>query len=188
MSWEKVSFSNIADTKFRVTNLTPQKTYEFRVAAINAAGQGEFSENSAGILASSAASKPIISMGMLARDLIAFVGEPAKILVPYAANPRPEIQWNKNGLMINEHDPRAIIDSNDYITQLNYNKCERSDTGTYSVRMENDNGSDSIDIRFKVVDRPGPPEGPLEADDICPESCRLSWKLPLDVNFYFFKL
>lgn len=181
VSWEKVSFSNIPDTRFRVTNLTPQKTYIFRVAAINAAGQGEYSENSANILASSAISKPKISMGMLARDLIAFVGEPAKIFVPYAASPQPEIQWSKNGIILDERDSRAQIESNDYLSQLNYAKCERGDSGNYSVRMENDNGSDSVNIRFKVVDRPSPPEGPLEADDICPESCRLSWKVPLDV-------
>lgn len=33
---------------------------------------------------------------------------------------------------------------------------------------------------MKVVDRPSPPEGPLEVDDIGPESCRLAWKPPRD--------
>lgn len=122
---------------------------------------------------------------MLARDLVAFVGQPVKILVPYAANPHPEIQWSKNGSILNEYsNSHAVIENNDYLTQLNYNKCERLDSGTYTVRIENDNGSESVDIRFKVVDRPGPPEGPFEADDICPQSCRLSWKPSLDVNFF----
>jgi hypothetical protein len=107
-------------------------------------------------------------------------GEPANMLVPYAASPRPEITWTRNGVPISEKDPRALIDSSDFMTQLTYRKSERGDSGTYAVRLENDLGSDSIEIRFRVVDRPSPPEGPLEADDIAPDSCRLSWKEPKD--------
>lgn len=73
-----------------------------------------------------------------------------------------------------------MIESSDFMTQLTYRKCERGDTGTYSIRLENDLGSDSIDIRFRVVDRPSPPQAPFVADDICPDSCRLSWKEPTD--------
>lgn len=31
-----------------------------------------------------------------------------------------------------------------------------------------------------VVDRPSPPQGPMEATDITPDTCTLSWKPPLD--------
>lgn len=34
-AWEKAAFGNISDTRYRVTNLTPHHTYEFRVAAVN---------------------------------------------------------------------------------------------------------------------------------------------------------
>lgn len=146
-AWEKASFGNISETRFRVTNLVAQKTYEFRVAAINAAGQSDWSENSVPIVASSGALKPRISMGMLARDLTAFVGDPAKILVPFAASPRPEIQWSRNnGIIFDERDSRALIESNDYLTQLSYRKCERTDSGTYVVRV-----SVIIKIRNKLL-------------------------------------
>lgn len=96
-------------------------------------------------------SKPIISMGLLARDIIALVGEPVKILVPYAASPKPEITWNKNGLpFVFNARTRSEIESSDFLTQLSYNKCERDDTGTYSIKIENDLGSDSVDLKLKV--------------------------------------
>ena len=33
---------------------------------------------------------------------------------------------------------------------------------------------------FVSTDRPGPPEGPLEASDVMADSCKLSWKPPKD--------
>lgn len=120
-----------------MNNLKPHHTYEFRVAAINAAGQGDWSESSVPIVAAARPSRPIITLGMLARDLVARVGDPVNLLVPYAASPRPEILWKKNGIPVNEQDPRLRIESNDYLTQLNYPSCQRDDTGTYSIRVQN---------------------------------------------------
>ena len=88
---------------------------------------------------------------MLARDMIALVGDPVKILVPYAASPKPEIIWTKNGLPFDAQvRTRSEIESSDFLTQLNYPKCERGDTGTYSIKIENDLGSDSVDLKLKV--------------------------------------
>jgi hypothetical protein len=86
-------------------------------------------------------------MGLLARDMIALVGEPVKILVPYAASPKPEITWTKNGLIF-DASVRSEIESIDFI---NYPKCERGNTGTYSIKIENDMRSDSIDLKLKVI-------------------------------------
>lgn len=96
---------------------------------------GDYSESSMPILAASSPSKPIISMGMLARDLVVMVGEPAKLLVPYAASPRPEIAWTKNGLPVSA-DSRTEIETNDYLSVLSYKKAERSDAGTYAIKVD----------------------------------------------------
>ena len=37
-TWSKASFALVPDLKYRVHGLTPHKTYEFRVCAVNAAG------------------------------------------------------------------------------------------------------------------------------------------------------
>ncbi|VDK40424.1 unnamed protein product, partial [Cylicostephanus goldi] len=77
--WKKAAFGAVPDTKYRVTGLTPKKEYEFRVCATNAAGNGDWSEESFPIAAEKTPTKPVINMGMLTRDIIAYAGETAKV-------------------------------------------------------------------------------------------------------------
>lgn len=46
LSWFKVAKETIRDTRQKVTGLTENNEYHFRVCAVNAAGQGPFSEAS----------------------------------------------------------------------------------------------------------------------------------------------
>lgn len=48
------------------------------------------------------------------------------------------------------------------------------------MNFSNDLGSDSANVRVTVVDRPGPPEGPLLVTEITPDSCHLTWTSPKD--------
>ncbi|CAJ0587388.1 unnamed protein product, partial [Mesorhabditis spiculigera] len=176
--WERVQHGLISETRFKAYGLTPKKEYEFRVCAVNAAGSSDYSENSMPVVADSAPSRPKIDMGLLTRDIVVYAGETGKILVPFAATPMPRITWSKNGQTIDKKDPRAIVDFNDYLATLTYNKAQLDDTGSYTITLENSMGSDSATLKFKVVDRPAAPEGPLEISDICPDGCLVSWKEP----------
>ncbi|KAL3069502.1 hypothetical protein niasHS_018227 [Heterodera schachtii] len=105
--WEKAAFGSVPDTRFKVTGVKQYHFYEFRVAAVNAVGQGEWSDNSVPIAATRSSCKPLITMGMLAR--------------------------------------------------------------------EKDLGSDSVDLRLEVVDRPAPPEGSLK---VLPELVVSKYQVP----------
>ncbi|CAD6198887.1 unnamed protein product, partial [Caenorhabditis auriculariae] len=177
--WSKAAFGHIPDTKHRVTGLTPKKTYEFRVAAVNAAGQGEYSQNSAPITADRAPTKPKVNMAMLTRDVLAYAGEKAKILVPFAATPEPKVTWSKGDAKITESDRRAKVESNDYLSTLVIEKCELSDSGLYFIELQNSQGSDTASVRLKVVDKPTAPQGPLRIEDISPDCCTLHWLPPV---------
>ncbi|KAL3982100.1 Fibronectin type III domain family protein [Acanthocheilonema viteae] len=177
--WSKCAFGLINDTQYRVTGLTPHKRYEFRVAAVNGVGQSPWSQNSERITAQIEAVKPRIQLALLGRDIIAHVGSPAKILVPFSSSPSPEITWKKDGKSIDDMSTRLKLESNDFLTQLSYEKCERDDTATYTIKLENDAGSDSINVRLLVVDSPSPPKN-LMVSDITPDSCVLDWEPPDD--------
>ncbi|KAK5968521.1 Twitchin [Trichostrongylus colubriformis] len=176
--WTKAAYGTVPETKHRVTGLTPKKEYEFRVCATNAAGNGDWSEASFPIAAERSPKKPTIDLAMLTRDVIAFVGETAKILVPYSASPQPRISWTKGDLNLDERDKRNKVDSNDFLTAMTIDKCELSDSGLYTITLENSMGKDSASVKLRVVDRPSPPEGPLEITDIAPDCCTLAWKPP----------
>ncbi|XGW29138.1 hypothetical protein V3C99_008720 [Haemonchus contortus] len=176
--WTKAAYGTVPETKHRVTGLVPKKEYEFRVCATNAAGNGDWSEASFPIAAEKSPKKPIIDIAMLTRDVIAFVGETAKILVPYSASPMPRISWSKGELKLDERDKRNKVDSNDFLTAMTIDKCELSDSGLYTVTLENSMGKDSATVKLRVVNRPSPPEGPLEITDIAPDCCTLAWKPP----------
>ena len=63
----------------------------------------------------------------------------------------------------------------------NFNKkAKRADTGTYNIQLTNSEGSDQASCKVLVVDRPSPPQKPIDAYDITPETCTLSWRPPAD--------
>lgn len=164
---------------FRVPNLLDNHTYEFRVAAVNAAGQGGWSQPSDAIVCQSQPFPPKITSDLSIRDMTVIAGEEFSITVPFVANPRPKPNWNVNG---EEVFPTERIKFETSDTQTIFrNKCaKRGDTGNYTIQLVNVCGSDTATCRVLVVDKPSPPLGPLDVSDITPETCSISWRPPAD--------
>ena len=153
--------------------------YEFRVAAINAAGQGLWSSLSDIIACRAPPSAPKITSDLSIRDMIVIAGEEFRITVPYVASPKPKESWTINGDGLIQ-DERIKFETND-IASIFYNKyAKRSDSGSYTIKLTNSVGYDSASCRVLVVDKPQPPQGPLDVSDITPDNCSLAWRPPLD--------
>lgn len=56
----------------------------------------------------------------------------------------------------------------------------REDGGKYTIVATNDYGRDSADIEVIVVDKPGPPTGPIQYTSTTQESVALAWNPPHD--------
>jgi len=177
--WTKASHQIIPDCSYRVINLQDGKEYEFRVAAINAAGQGSWSSGSDYILCQPPPCAPKITSDLSIRDMTVIAGEEFTITVPFVGSPLPKVTWTVNA---EETFPDDRIKFETMAGSTKYvNKCaRRSDTGKYTIQLVNTEGSDTASCRVLVVDKPGPPQGPLECFDISPETCSLSWRPPLD--------
>lgn len=166
-------------TFFRVPNLLENHTYEFRVAAVNAAGQGSWSQPSDAFVCHSQPFAPKITSDLSIRDLTVMAGEEFCITVPFNANPRPKPFWSVNGEEILGGD-RIKFETNDTQTIFRNRSAKRSDTGNYTIQLTNSAGSDTGTCKVLVVDKPSPPLGPLDVSDITPETCSISWRPPAD--------
>ncbi|KAH3776480.1 hypothetical protein DPMN_177905 [Dreissena polymorpha] len=82
-------------------------------------------------------------------------------------SPTPTVIWTKKGKPI----PRARTSNTNDCTTLELLKAHHGDTGNYLVIVKNDHGRDFADIPFIIIDKCGPPEGPLEVSDVFADSC-----------------
>ncbi|CAH1785273.1 unnamed protein product [Owenia fusiformis] len=177
--WTKATVSPILDPEITVPNLIEGHEYEFRVAAVNKAGPGDWSDDSGRIKAQPPPSAPKVGRDWNGKDIIAIAGQPFQISVPYTGSPMPNVTW-ENGSKPVPDDDRVQSEVTPDKINLNVKKAVREDAGAYTLTMKNDLGSDNLTLKVHVMDKPGNPEGPLEVSNITPDSCKLSWKPPLD--------
>nr|XP_034332878.1 twitchin isoform X27 [Crassostrea gigas] len=175
--WTKANFADIFDNEFTVKGLTEGKEYEFRVAAINNAGLGEFAETSEAIKAQQPPVAPKVSPNFIPRDITVKKGEEFKIAIPYDGNPIPKADWTVGGRPLSQGG-RVSFENTPTEIKLFNKAAEKSDSGKYSVHLSNEKGNDTATINVNVVDSPDKPEGPLEVGNITPDSCVLTWNAP----------
>lgn len=177
--WTKASHSVVQELTYRVINLTENHEYEFRVAAINAAGQGAWSANSDAICCRPPLCAPKITSDLSIRDMTVIAGEEFTITVPFIGSPTPKPSWSINNDEVIPDD-RITFNTSTSATVF-INRCaKRSDTGKYTIRLFNSEGSDSASCKVLVVGKPSPPLAPFDASDITPEACSLTWRPPSD--------
>lgn len=63
---------------------------------------------------------------------------------------------------------------------MNIGNISRKDAGAYIVKLENEGGSKTTAINLVVMEKPGPPLGPVNVKEVTAESISISWKRPLE--------
>ena len=112
--------------------------YEFRVKAVNKAGESESSDPSLPHRARPKNSAPRIDRNAM-MDIKIHAEEPLLLNIPVDGEPLPMKNWSLNGRDIAD-SMRMMIINEDYRTTIRVNESKRSDTGTYNLwlrtRME----------------------------------------------------
>lgn len=178
--WMKASFTNIIDTQFTITGLTEDCVYEFRVIARNAAGiSSRPSESTGEITAKDEIEAPEATMDSKFKDLtVVRAGETFVIDADYTGKPLPEVIWLKDGKEVDKATPRMEVKTTLTRTILTVKDCIRVDGGHFVLKLVNVGGVKMVPVTVKVLDRPGPPDGPLEVKGVTAEKCYLHWNHP----------
>lgn len=175
--WQNAAQVSGKETRGRAPDLVEGTEYEFRVIAINAAGQSEPSEPSDLVMARPRHLAPKIKTPL--RDIRIRAGAIFHVDVNYIGEPTPDVTWTCNGRKLLT-DERATITAIGYHTIVHIVNARRSDSGVLLLQLSNESGKDEGSFELVVVDRPGPPSGPLEYEEITSSSVTLSWKAPAD--------
>ncbi|KAM7002729.1 immunoglobulin-like and fibronectin type III domain-containing protein 1 [Tautogolabrus adspersus] len=177
--WMKANFTNVIENQFTVTGLTEDQSYEFRVTAKNGAGVWSTPSESVTIIAQDVIEGPTAFIDPKFKSTsVVQAGETFIIDADYFGKPLPEVTWLKDGKEIDKVTPRMEVKNSLTHTTLIVRDCTRVDGGHFLLSLSNIGGTTSIPVNVKVLDRPGPPEGPLKVKVVSAEKCNLHWNPP----------
>ena len=204
--WEKALETNTPKPQALITGLIEGNEYQFRVIAINKAGQSEPGECSKTFLAKPRFCTSIYtfnfpiyqSIGNFIRLLLLYpflvapkidrrnlrditlsAGSTLKFDANITGEPPPHVDWRCGAIPL-VNNKTVLIDNPPYQTKLIIRPVARGDSGEYLVLATNTSGKDSVTVNVIVTDKPTAPEGPIQISDVHKEGCKLKWKRPLD--------
>lgn len=177
-SWEKCADVTGDVTTGIVPDLIEGTQYEFRIRAVNKAGQGEPSDATKPHIARCKNLPPKIDRNFMI-DMKLRAGQNFEYDIPVSGEPPATKDWqHKDNMVINTD--RLKITHADYTIKLKVIDAKRADSGLYTLTAKNANGRDQATLTVTVLDVPLPPEGPLKAIDIHKNYCVLQWRPPKD--------
>ena len=162
-----------------MVQVTEGHQYEYRVTAQNAAGLGKPSDSSHPFAAKPMREAAQLHLdGLSGRRIKVRAGEPINVEIPVSGAPTPTVEWMKENKKMDDY--RVVCDTQDGRTKLYVSASKRTDSGKYQVTAINNHGKASAELEVVVVDKPGPPTGPLSYTNVSAESITLNWKPPKD--------
>uniref|UniRef100_A0A8C5JYJ9 Immunoglobulin-like and fibronectin type III domain containing 1 n=1 Tax=Jaculus jaculus TaxID=51337 RepID=A0A8C5JYJ9_JACJA len=117
----------------------------------------------------------------LRKPLVVKAGKPMTLKIPFQSRLPVQAAWMKDGdVVAGSSHKGAQVDLGDGYTRLCLPSVDRKDSGQYSVMLRSEGGRVQAEITVQVIDKPQPPQGPLEVQD-CPRAgvC-LHWRPPKD--------
>lgn len=177
--WMKANFTNVIENQFTITGLTGGQRYEFRVTAKNGAGVWSTPSESVTLVAQDVIEGPTVFIDPKFKSTtVVQAGETFAIDADYFGKPLPAVVWLRNGKEIDKVTPRTEVKNTLIHTTLSVRECTREDGGRFVLSLSNIGGTTSVTVNVKVLDRPGPPDGPLKVKVVSAEKCNLHWNPP----------
>ena len=154
--------------------------YQFRVVAVNKAGESDHSRASEPITAKQRYSKPKIDKEQLS-DTKIHCSQTLRLATNVSGEPSPKVSWwSPTGAKLEDDGEDVTIEGDEDLGRhsLAVRNLTPKDSGLFKVKVKNSEGSCEHGIKVTVLGPPGKPGGPLEVTDVRKTGCRLSWKKP----------
>lgn len=97
--------------------------------------------------------------------------------IPLTGRPLPKVTMSKNNVVI-KGSKRLVTEVTPDSLIITLNESIASDAGKYEITASNAGGTTKIFIIFVVLDRPGPPTGPVEVGEVGETTVCLKWAPP----------
>ncbi|XP_054641411.1 immunoglobulin-like and fibronectin type III domain-containing protein 1 [Dunckerocampus dactyliophorus] len=113
------------------------------------------------------------------KPLTVRVGQNATFKMPFAVQESLIVNWYKNGTEVKDGGGVKIVREPNH-SRLLLRDCLRSDTGEIKIQLKNAFGAVEATSQLFVLDRPAPPEGPVEILETTSSLIEIKWKPPKD--------
>ncbi|XP_046932404.1 immunoglobulin-like and fibronectin type III domain-containing protein 1 [Lynx rufus] len=129
--------------------------------------------------------RPVIAPDVtekLREPLVVKAGKPVTVKIPFQSHLPVQAAWKKDGAeLVGSGSSRGVqLALGDGFTRLCLPSAGRKDRGQYSVTLRSEGGSVQAELTLQVIDKPQPPQGPLEAQDCQGAGVCLHWRPPQD--------
>ncbi|XP_041084630.1 immunoglobulin-like and fibronectin type III domain-containing protein 1 [Polyodon spathula] len=119
-------------------------------------------------------------LARLAKEpLVVKAGQNAAIKVPFSGRPPFKVSWYKDADELSE-DNRTVVEKGPDHTRLLIGKCQRKDSGELKLKLKNESGTAEAVTKLIVLDKPTPPQGPVEVLDSSANRIEIKWRPPRD--------
>ncbi|XP_075853082.1 immunoglobulin-like and fibronectin type III domain-containing protein 1 [Microcebus murinus] len=118
----------------------------------------------------------------LREPLLVKAGRPVTVKIPFQSRLPVQAAWRKDGAeLVGSGSTRgAQVALGDGWARLCLPSARRKDRGQYSVMLASQGGSVQATLTLQVTDKPEPPQGPLEVQDLPGAGVCLRWRPPRD--------
>lgn len=111
--------------------------------------------------------------------VIVKAGQSASFKMSFPPQASLEIKWFKKGSELLDGGSVKVVKESNH-SRLQMKDCLRSDTGQIKIQLKNPFGSIEALSSLIVLDKPGPPRGPLEVNESTSAVLELKWNPPKD--------